>query len=195
MRESARGQSGQGSVEFILFTVFLVLALALVIQFSWIGVQKWQFNHFAGYAARTWSVHTDESPSWIMNKTLLAGTSNDGWDIKDRDYVKLIWFSDEDAHTLSNGFEDVDTSGLTWSGLAMLMPLFRPYIGGQTLVDVPAGLQSVMNLMGMEIPPLGIVRFEVYIPIERVPEESSGGGGQKFDNDCDETPCDEPNGR
>lgn len=197
MRVASERQRGQATVEFALFSVFLVLSLVLVIQFAWIGVQKWQFNHFAGYAARTWSVHHGKAPSWWMNRIIVSGAAPvvGRWKTITNEYVALIWFSGEEGRTVNNGFEDVDVHGLTYTGIAPLMAIFRPFIGSKTLVDLPPGLQSVLNLLDVDLPPLGLVRFEVFIPMVQEPREYPYADGQKQDNDCYETPCEEGNGR
>lgn len=185
-------QRGQASVEFVLAFVALLLCLALVIQFTWIAVQKWQFNHFANYTARVWSVRTGDSAGMAMLYVLGSGLMR--WDTLNRDYVKLMWVSGEETQTVHNGFEEVSADGLAFTGVTTLMPLFRPFIGGATLISTAEIPGEILSLFPISIPPLGIVRFETFIPMSREPEEGSGGG-QKYDNDCEETPCEEPNGR
>jgi hypothetical protein len=202
MRGSARGaggdpdwnppahvtaQRGQAAVEFTIFAVLLILAMTLIVQLSWIGVQKWQFNHFSSYAARVWSVqkdHDDPQDSLFEVQTIALVR----WNLLGRDLVKLMWVHEADD---SKEYEDPDVTanGITFWGAAPLLSIYREQIGN-TLFDNPIPPEA-MSLIPIDIPSTGLVGFQTFIPIEKEPEESPGEG----DNDCEETPCESGNGR
>ena len=158
-------------------TVLLFLMMFLIWQLMWVGVQKWQFNHFAGYAARSWQVHKDDSPQESLNMVLLASVIF-RWQILDKEYVKIIWVSDENAS--KDG-----TTGVEYSGLVQAFPIYRPYIGTSI---IPSGITLPF---AVPIPPTGLFLFESYIPIEKEAEEDP----DRWDNDCDDTPCSSGNGQ
>ena len=159
--------------------MLLILAMMLIVQLSWIGVQKWQFNQFAGYAARVWSVQKDDDPGDSLRDVQIIALVR--WNLLNRDLVKFMWFWAEDT----KDFEDPDVSanGLTFAGAAPLLSIYRQQIG-ETLFDnpIPAELQDIFPL---DVPPTGLVGFSTFIPIEKEPEEKPG----TYDNDCEETPC------
>ena len=156
-------------------------------QLSWIGVQKWQFNHFAAYAARVWSVQKDEDPEESLLKVQAVALVR--WNLLDRDLVKLMWVSAADD---SKDFDDPDVSanGISFSGAAPLLSIYRDQIG-ETLFDNPIPPEA-FSLFPGDLPSTGLVGFKTFIPIEKEPEESPGA---RRDNDCEETPCESGNTR
>lgn len=180
-------QRGQAAVEFTIFAALLILAILLIVQLSWIGIQKWQFNQFAGYAARVWSVQKeDDDPEISLLK--VQGLALLRWNLLSRDLVKFMWVSSPED---SRDFEDPDVSanGITFTGAAPLLALYRQQIG-ETLFDNPIPSEA-MSLFPFDLPTTGLVGFQTFIPIEKEPEESPGDG----DNDCEETPCESGNER
>lgn len=170
----SRSRRGQALVEFTLFLVALVLCTFLIFQLAWIGVQKWQFNHFALYSTRAWAVDKDrDAGETVLLKVQLVSLLR--WDLVGTDYVKLMWCSSEDGN---NGKE-----GLSYTGLAPLMQIFQPYIGDTLFgIDIPPIAESIVP--GFSLPSTGIVRFETFIPMEHEPDEDP----DRWDNDCSD-PC------
>lgn len=180
-------QRGQAAVEFTIFAVLLILAMTLIVQLSWIGVQKWQFNHFSAYAARVWSVQKDhDDPQDSLFEVQVIALVR--WSLLSRDLVKLMWVHEAND---SKEYEDPDVTanGITFWGAAPLLSIYREQIGN-TLFDNPIPPEA-MSLIPIDIPSTGLVGFQTFIPIEKEPEESPGEG----DNDCEETPCESGNGR
>ncbi len=182
----ATGQRGQAAVEFMIFFIMTFLSLMLIVQLVWIGIQKWQFNHFAGYAARVWAVHKDDEPGDSLRRIEGAALFL-RWNLLSRDYVKFMWVSSEDAKEI----DDENYSGITYSGVAPLLPLFRDVIG-ETLFDNPIP-SEVSSIIPIDLPTSGLVRFETFIPMEKEPEEQPDISNR--DNDCEDTPCTKGNGR
>ena len=182
-----RRERGQAAVEFAIFAVALILCMFLVVQIAWIGLQKWQFQHFAAYAARVWSVHTD----WGAEKSLItiqAASITSKWELFSHDWVKAMWSDGEDTKDFSG--ED-DVPGVSYTGIAPLMPLYQGVIG-ETLLDTSIPPEVSSEFPGIDLPSSGLIRFETFIPMEREPTEEPGDGR---DNDCNETPCDSGNVR
>lgn len=176
-----RRSRGQASVEFTIFSVMLILSAFLIVQLAWIGIQKWQFNHFAAYTARVWSVEKDKSPNEAMIEVLAVALVR--WNLYDRDFVKIMFVSSEDP-------KDVDgesANGLTFTGVSQLVSIYRDTIG-ETAFSVPSSVSSYLPAM----PSTGLVRFETFIPVDKEPEENARKGR---DNDCKETPCESGNKR
>ncbi|HVT45096.1 MAG TPA: TadE family protein [Thermoanaerobaculia bacterium] len=173
----SKPERGQGSVEFVLFLVALVLCLFLMIQLAWIGVQKWQFNHFAHYAARSWSVDKkDRSPRTIMLE--VQGRSILGWKLLSRDWVKYMWAMS--PSTNSDGIH-----GVRYHGITQLFPLYRNFIGINAIVTSEIA-DLLKTVIPGAIPALGLVMFETFVPMEHEAEENP----QRWDNDCSD-PCDD----
>jgi hypothetical protein len=174
-------------VEFVIFSVLLILAMVLIVQLSWIGVQKWQFNHYAAYAARVWSVTKDEEAEDSLVR--VQDEAIDRWKLLDRDLVKVMWVSQEDD---SKDYDDPDVTanGISFSGAAPLLSIYRDSVG-ESLFDesIPS---DAFTLFSIDLPSSGLVGFKTFIPMEKEPEENPG---QRRDNDCEETPCESGNTR
>lgn len=157
----------------------------LLVQLTWIAIQKWQFNHFAHYAARVWSVHKDDTPQEALIKVQIAAIAR--WDLLNRDYVKFMWVSSEST----KDYEDPDrsASGVYYTGFTQLLSIYRNQIG-ETAFSNPIP-SELMALLPIEIPTTGLVRFETFAPMEKEAEEDP----DRWDNDCDDTPCGSGNGR
>ena len=177
MRRGSRSCRGQGAVEFVLMTLLLFLMMFLVVQLMWVGVQKWQFSHFTGYAARVWQVHKDDSAQDAMFSVLISSIAL-RWQILNKDYVKAIWVSEENA-------SQDGTTGIRYRGVVQAFPFYQPYIGQSF---TPPGVSLPF---GITVPPTGIFLFESYIPIQKEAEEDE----DRWDNDCKETPCGSENGQ
>jgi hypothetical protein len=156
----------------------------LMAQLAWIGIQKWQFNHFASYSARVWSVQKDDDPEESLMR-LQIGVLFLRWNLYNRDYVKYMWAEGEDSKEI----DDETYTGVNYEGVAPLLPLFRGQIG-ETLVSIPG---EVSSLVPGGLPSSGLVRFAAFIPMEKEPEEEPDESNR--DNDCDDTPCSSGNGR
>lgn len=186
MKTRTERQRGQGSVEFVVFSILLILAMFLVVQLAWIAVQKWQFSHFAAYSARVWSVQKDDGAEEALLKVQLAAIPR--WNLIQRDYVKFMWVSDE-------GTEDFEgesgVQGVTYTGVTQLLSIYRDQIG-ETFFDY-GGLSDILAYIPVEVPTTGLVRFKSFIPMEKEPEEQPDISNR--DNDCDDTPCSSGNGR
>ena len=185
MTRQKKGERGQAAVEFAIFSVALIFSLFLIVQVAWIGIQKWQFNHFASYGARVWSVHTDKSSDDAI-KDVIEPAKNSRWKLgASSDFVSSIWASSEES-------QDVDgesAEGITYSGAASTFKLFRGQIGDtQGDLNIPPG-------EGQGLDSDGLIAFQTFIPMEKEPKEESTTGGHKNDNDCKETPCESGNGR
>ena len=162
---SARSsERGQGSVEFTIFIIFLILCIFLLVQLAWIGVQKWQFNHFAAYAARVWTVNkSNESPEASLIKVQIVGIVR--WKLASTSYVKIMW-----ADSQSDG-------KITYNGIAPIFPLFKPFIGDTlTGISIPSEVSSIIPV---SIPSSGFIRFQTSIPMDHEPNEDP----DKYDND------------
>jgi hypothetical protein len=147
---------GQAAVEFAVFLVALVIALMLMIQLAWIGVQKWQFNHFTSYAARSWEVDKkNTSPQSILLTDLGFGMLR--W--KQSGLVKIMLStgqgSDSDGH-----------SGVKYKGTAEVWGLFQPWLGG-TLST-------------------GLLQFEAFVPMDHEPAETPGTYDNDCSDPCDD---------
>lgn len=174
------GERGQAAVEFTLMTVALFFSTFLVVQLTWIAIQKWQFNHFASYAARVWAVHKDQSPGDALWLILPGGAYH--WDLLSKDYVKVMWASSEESRTAEDGSGSI--SGITYTGVAPLFPIYQPAIGDTfTQSFIPSWVHS---LIPFDMPSTGLVAFETFIPMEKETDEEPGSDR---DNDCRETPC------
>lgn len=182
-----RDQRGQAAVEFIVLTVALFFAMFLAVQLTWLAVQKWQFNHFASYAARVWSVRTDQSPGESL--LMLVPGAVTSWDLLGTDYVKLMWVSSEDPVNDEDSGEDIP--GLTYTGVAPLFPFYQPAIGDTFWgAFIPS---DIVEFIPFELPSTGLVAFQTFVPMEKEPEEEPDRSDR--DNDCDSTPCGGGNGR
>jgi hypothetical protein len=172
-----RGSRGQGSVEFAVFLVALVLLLILLVQLAWIGVQKWQFNHFAAYAARSWSVNKkSDSPEKVLLEDQVFATLR--WKLLSRSYVRFMW-------TLGTDTDSDGNTGVSYRGVAPIFRLFKPFFGDTLLgLNVPA---FVSNLdPDLKTPNFGWVQFQAFVPMAHEPEEDP----DRYDNDCSD-PCDD----
>jgi hypothetical protein len=179
------GERGQAAVEFTLMTVALFFSMFLVLQLTWIAIQKWQFNHFASYAARVWAVHKDQSPGEALLGVIVPGGAYH-WDFLSKDYVKLMWVSSDDPQTAEDGSGSV--TGITYTGVAPLFPIYQSAIGDTfTQGFIPSWVQSSLPF---DMPSTGLVAFETFIPMEKEPDEAPGSDR---DNDCNETPCETGN--
>jgi hypothetical protein len=161
----------------------------LMVQLSWIAIQKWQFNHFAAYSARVWSVNKDDSAEGALLKVQAVGVVR--WDLIGTDYVRLMWVSDEGQKDYDE--PAVTADGITYTGIAALMSIYRDQIG-ETLLDagIPGSAYSAVPGL-LDLPTSGLVRFQTFIPMQKEPEEEPGISNR--DNDCDDTPCSSGNGR
>lgn len=177
-------------MEFAVFTLILFLLMFLIIQLAWIGIQKWQFQHYASYAARTWSVRSDWGTEESLLKAQVASTLFTDWNLFSRDWVKAMWASSNEAKDVDD--ENTGIEGVSYTGVAPLMPIYRGLIG-ETLFDNPIPGSVMAQLPAFDMPTSGLVRFETFIPMEKEPEED--GDADNRDNDCDDTPCTEGNGR
>jgi hypothetical protein len=181
------GERGQAAVEFMLMTVALFFSMFLVLQLTWIAVQKWQFNHFASYAARVWAVHKDHSPGQSLLLILPGGAYR--WGFLSKDYVKVMWVSSVDPHPAEDGSGSI--SGITYTGVAPLFPIYQSAIGDTfTQAFIPSWARS---LIPFDMPSSGLVAFETFIPMEKEPDEEPDLPNR--DNDCQGTPCEGGNGR
>lgn len=184
---SSRGRAserGQAAVEFVVFSVILVLSLMLVVQIAWIGVQKWQFNHYASYSARVWSVETEDDAATSSRDVIVASLiPPHRWPLS-WDYVRVMGVWSEDSQD--------DMEGITYVGVAPLMPLFRNRFSSDTFVDNPIP-GEIMDLLPFSLPDFGLVSFMTFVPMEKEPEEHPEVSNR--DNDCEDTPCTEGNGR
>ncbi len=152
-------QRGQGTVEFVLFLIILTFSLFLLFAMTWIGVQKWQFNFFAAYAARTWSVRPDSSPESRLAAVQAAALVHHP-DLATSSFVRLMY-----ASSHSSGTPEVNK----YTGYAPPFPLFKRSAIHSGGVNADIG----ENLLGM-------ITFETSIPMEAEPDEST----DKTDNDC-----------
>lgn len=164
----------------------LFLASFIVVQIAWLGIQKWQFNHFALYSARVWTVEKEDSPEESLLKVQLLSLLR--WDLINRDYVKFMWVSSEDPKDIGDDTFD----GMTYTGIAPLFSLYRDQIG-ETMFTVGEPIPGELLAYLPEIPTTGLVRFETFVPMKKEPEEQPNISNR--DNDCEETPCESGNGR
>jgi hypothetical protein len=179
-------ENGQAAVEFTVFTVILFFSLFIVLQMVWLGVQKWQFNHFASYAARVWSVHKDQTPGQSLIR-LLGPQELIGWSLPSHDYVAAIWVWSTDPVEDEDG---TSYSGVTYRGVAPLFPFYRDQVGDTFFnAFIPP---EILSLLPFQLPSTGLVVFETFIPMEKEPDEQPGPGR---DNDCYQTPCESGNAR
>jgi TadE-like protein len=185
--DSRLSERGQAAVEFTIFAAMLLLAIILIVQLSWIGIQKWQFNHFASYSARVWSVHKDQEPGDALRQVQIRALLR--WNLASNDYVKLMWVKGEGSKDYHD--PDVTANGITYLGAAPLLSIFRQQIG-ETLFSNPIPAWAMSLFSGLDIPSTGLVGFETFIPIDKEPEEQPGSDR---DNDCNETPCESGNKR
>lgn len=188
MRKRNHKERGQAAVEFTLLAVMLILASFLVLQLTWLAIQKWQFNHFASYSARSWSVQTNKTPGEVLFEVIMPGAIS-RWDLWSRDYVKLMWVSSEDPVTDEETSEAI--TGVTYSGVAPLFAFYQPVIGETFLNAYIPGW--VFDFLPFDVPSTGLVAFETFIPMEREPYEEPDRSDR--DNDCRGTPCEGGNGR
>jgi hypothetical protein len=158
----------------------------LLVQIAWIGIQKWQFNHFAAYAARVWTVEKDDTPEESLLNVQMRALLR--WDLISRDYVKFMWVSSED----SKDIDDDTYEGITFTGIAPLMGIYKDQIG-ETMFTVDNPIPSELMAVLPDIPTTGLIRFETFIPMKKEPEEQPDISNR--DNDCEETPCENGNGR
>lgn len=179
-------ERGQAAVEFTVFLVILFLAMFLLVQLAWIGIQKWQFNHFAAYSARVWTVEKEYSPEESLLRVQL--TSLVRWDLINRDYVKFMWVSSEESKEI----DDEPYEGITFTGIAPLMGIYKDQFG-ETMFTVGDPIPGELLTVLPEIPTTGLIRFESFIPMKKEPEEEPDTSNR--DNDCEETPCESGNGR
>lgn len=171
MRRRA-GSRGQAAVEFTLFTFFLFLMLLLIVQLMVIGIQKWQFVHFASYSARVWSVQKDDSAQDSTTRAQLV-VSVVGWKLLGNQWVAPIRVKSE--NTSRSG-----VTGNVYEGIGPVMSMYRGWIGERF------GLPDFVNFR-----PLEFFIFESFIPMVKEPTERPG----RHDNDCNETPCESGNKR
>lgn len=138
-------------------------------QLAFIGIQKWQFNHFAAYAARVWTVNkSNESPESSLIKVLGVGTVR--WKLASTSYVKIMW-----AENQSDG-------KITYNGIGPIFPLFKPFFGDTLAgLSIPPGVSS--GISGSLLSS-GLIRFQTSIPMDHEPDEDP----DKYDNDCS-NPC------
>jgi TadE-like protein len=178
-----KSERGQGVVEVALCLVVLVFTMFLIVQLAWIAIQKFQFNHFAAYASRVWSVHKDQGSEEALFSVMLPSLFM-RWNLVSKDYVKFMWVSSEDAKDVDGG----SVPGLTFTGVAVLFPLYQEAIG-----DAFSGTfipPSVAAMIPVPIPSFGLISFQSFIPMEKEPDEQPGADR---DNDCSETPCESGN--
>lgn len=188
MRSRKRAERGQAAVEFTLLSVLLILGMLLIVQLTWIAIQKWQFNHFASYAARAWAVQNEQTPGQVLVELIIMG-GIPRWNLLSRDYVKVMWVSSEDPVTDEVTGESIE--GLTFSGAAPLFPVYEDPIGEVFLTAyVP---EWVFNLLPFHLPHTGLVSYETFVPMEKEPDEEPDRSDR--DNDCHGTPCEGGNGR
>ena len=166
-------------------TVALFFSMFLVLQLTWIAIQKWQFNHFASYAARVWAVRTNQSPGESLLVILAGGAVH--WDFWSTDYVKVMWVSDSsDEPEPGSGI-----TGITYKGVAPLFPIYQSAIGDTfTQSFIPSWVYSYLPF---DMPSTGLIAFETFIPMEKEPPEEPDRSDR--DNDCEGTPCGGGNGR
>lgn len=183
-RRSSRGQS---SVEFTIFSVILIILMLIPVQLAWIGMQKWQFTHFASSAARTWTVHKDQSPSAAMlsvqTRALLRG-----WKLFSSRWIGLMTASTSTKNITKGDGSTLNAQGLKFQGLGRIIPIFRPFFG----FSGPYGYFGIEAISTRALLTIGFAQFEGFIPMEREPTEQPG---QRRDNDCNETPCSSGNKR
>lgn len=184
MRSAFRRQQGQAAVEFVLFTILLVVALALFVQLAWLAIQKWQFNHFAAYSARVWAVQRNYEPLGTIG--IVQARSLVRWDLFGKDYAKVV-FAYGDSQSYDD--EDVTANGMTVWGYANVLPMFEYYMGDLAVPDV--GGFNLPDLLGIDTG--GLVTFSSFIPMEKEANERPDISNR--DNDCWETPCESGNGR
>lgn len=160
-------QKGQGTVEFVLFLVILTFSLFLLFALTWIGVQKWQFNFFSAYAARTWSVEgEDANPEVVLVKVQAAAVAHRP-SLVNSSLVKLMF---------AGSFQDgEDPQGIDYTGFAPPFPLYRraAFQRGGLDASITGGLLDVGGIVDM-------VMFETFIPMQPEPDENTNGR----DNDC-----------
>jgi hypothetical protein len=185
-----KSERGQAAVEFAIFALILFLLMFLIIQLAWIGLQKWQFQHFASYTARAWSVRKDWGGEATLVRVQVASTIGTDWNLFSRDWVKAMMVSSEDPKDVDDDNQNIP--GLSFLGVAPLMPVYRGLLG-ETLFDNPIPDYVMNELPPIDIPTSGLVRFESFIPMEKEPEEEPDTSNR--DNDCEETPCESGNGR
>lgn len=185
----SRQQRGQSSVEFVIFSVILIILMLIPVQLAWIGVQKWQFTHFAASTARTWTVHTDDSATGSMVSVLVRATIR-GWKLFSSRWIGLMIASGPETKSIEKGIGGtLNVQGLKFQGLGRIIPIFRPFFGfggawGGTGFDAIA-TRALLTV--------GFVQFEGFIPMVKEPTEQPNN--QRRDNDCTGTPCDGGNGR
>lgn len=167
-----RSSQGQSSVEFAIFTFFLFLMLFLVIQLTFIGIQKWQFAHFASYSARVWSVNQGESAT-AATVRVQGVASIFGWNLTGGNWVFPIVVT-------SSSTSKNSVTGIAYAGQGPVMSIYRGWIGERF------GLPDLINFT-----PLNFFIYESFIPMVKEPEERPG----RHDNDCNDTPCSGGNGR
>jgi hypothetical protein len=184
-----RREKGQASVEFAIFSLILFFALLLIVQLMWFGIQKWQFNHFAAYSARVWSVEKEYTPSSALYRTQLRALLR--WGLIKKDWVKLMWSSGIESRSFDEAAQPVE--GVRYRGVAPAMAIYRPLLGEMALDEVIPG--EVSALFPGVIPKSGLVSFGAFIPMRKEPTERPYTGTRYNDNDCDDTPCTKGNRR
>src|ERR1019366_6062225 len=109
-----------------------------------IGIQVGQFNHFVGYAARSWEVDKkNTSPVQLLMTDMGLATLR--W--KQSGLVKIM--SPTGQSSDSDG-----RSGVKYQGSAEVWGLFRPWLGGTLSA--------------------GLLQFESFVPMDHEPAETPG---------------------
>lgn len=169
---TTRSQKGQAAVEFTLFTFFLFLMLLLIVQLMVLGLQKWQFAHFASYSARVWSVQKNDTAQ-ASTLRVQGVVSAIGWKLFGNQWVFPIAVTSES--TSRSG-----VTGVVFVGQGPVLDMYRGWIGERF------GLPDFVDFR-----PLEFFIFESFIPMVKEPTERPG----QHDNDCNETPCSSGNRR
>jgi len=166
MRRKPSSSRGQAAVEFAIFTFFLYLMIFLVVQLMFLGIQKWQFAHFASYSARAWSVQRSEG-AFTTTIRVQGAASIFGWNLTNGRWVAPIIVTSES--TSRNG-----VTGVVFLAQKEVMSMYRGWIGERF------GLPGLIDFT-----PLNFFFYESFIPMVREPVERPG----QRDNDCNDTPC------
>jgi hypothetical protein len=96
------------------------------------------------------------------------------WNLIGSSWVKLMWVSSEAGRD--------DLNGITYTGVAPMMSIFRPWVG-ETLSSIEVPPQAA-SIGAATLPATGVIQFSVFIPMDHEAQENPA----RWDNDCSD-PC------
>lgn len=174
-------ERGQGAVEFAIFLALLVFLLMLIVQIAVIGIQKWQFSHFALYQSRVWSVDK-KSRSHSTIYFMVYALAPLRWGKMHPTPVPLptgYWPLAIPNARFYSGNSD-GTPGIHYAGVGDPLPLFKAAFSYAPIL--PRGPISMQWPLWVQLTKK--IPFQTFIPIEHEPAENPN----RWDNDCSD-PC------